>query len=715
MQKDKVRNTYLAHSSTETVPEGQSLIQHLENVSHLTGIFCSSFGMQEEGEICGLLHDIGKYSTAFQERLRGSNRKVDHSTAGAYELFSIKDIPSAICVAGHHGGLPDLGNRNDLTDTFMARINQAKAGGLEDYSAWRQEIRIPQLIAWSANSQLDSYYMIRMLFSSLTDADWLDTEAYFQNREYSVPRVDMGILKDMLDSYVERWWGTKEEINIRRCRILRAAMDYGSEAPGFFSMAVPTGGGKTVSSMAFALHHAVAHNKTRIIYVIPYCSILEQTQEIFEKIFGKDMIFAHYSGAEYQREENDQDEDIRAFSTENWEAPIILTTAVQFFESLYAAKPGKSRKLHNIANSILIFDEAQMLPVPYLASCIAGIGQLVQHFNCTAVLCTATQPALEPLLIEFAPGKIMRELCPEPVQMYEAFRRVRYQDEGLLTDNQLIERIKESSQVLCVVNSRRQAQQLYTLLGKQEGTYHLSTLMTPYDRKRILKTIRARLINGDVCRVISTSLIEAGVDVDFPDVWRAIAGLDSIIQTGGRCNREGKRPMDNSIVHIFRSEAKAPRMLEQNIAATERVLRTHKQIDSPEAIHDYFQFLLYTLKERRQLDEKEIIQYAQKLMFETVEKRFHMIDGADYTIYVSIDDGEKLIQKLRVEGPSRQLLRNLGQYSVSVYHQYFDQMETGGKIEKITDTAGILLDTGFYSRETGLPFTVSEQDQALFV
>ena len=224
-----------------------------------------------------------------------------------------------------------------------------------------------------------------------------------------------------------------------------------------------------------------------------------------------------------------------------------------------------------------------------------------------------------------------------------------------------------------------------------------------------------RLKNGKVCRVISTSLIEAGVDVDFPSVWRAIAGLDSIIQAGGRCNREEKRPQEESIVHIFRSEAKAPRMLEQNIAATERIMQRHKQIDSPEAIHDYFEFLLYTLKNEHQLDEKEIIRCINKLMFETVAKQFHMIDGADYTIYIPVDKGAELIRKLRSEGPSRELIRELGFYSVSVYHQYFEQMELSGRIEKISENAGILNDIGFYSQETGLPFMVSEQDQILIV
>ncbi|QTE68077.1 CRISPR-associated helicase Cas3' [Clostridiales bacterium] len=706
---------YLAHSATNETPEGQKLVVHLKNVAHLTGIFCSSFGIKDAGEICGMFHDIGKYSQAFQARLNGSNNKVDHSTAGAFELFKANNIPAAICIAGHHGGLTDLGTRNDMEGTFMARINHAKAGELEEYNAWHQEIESPETFHYPDLTGLDYYYLIRMMFSSLTDADWLDTEAYFSGCSYAIPEANMNDLKRKLDLYVEKWWDAKEDINIRRCKILRAAMDAGSWTPGLFSMAVPTGGGKTISSMAFALNHAAVHNKRRIIYVIPYCSILEQTQGVFEEVFGRDQITAHYSGAEYQRGENDSDNDKKAFAVENWEAPIILTTAVQFFESLYAAQPGKSRKIHNIANSVIIFDEAQMLPVPLLEACISGICQLVQHFKCSAVLCTATQPAIGPLIKKYAEDAEIRELCPEPEQMYEAFRRVHYKDEGYLPDEQLIERVKGTQQVLCVVNSRRQAQSLYSLLETEEGTFHLSTMMTPYDRKEKLRLIRERLKNGETCRVISTSLIEAGVDVDFPVVWRALAGLDSIVQTGGRCNREGKRSAENSIVHVFRTEDKAPKMLEQNIAATERILRCYEQIDSPDAIHEYFQFLLYTLKDEKQLDEKGILHDAEKLMFETVARHFRMIEGAGYTIYIPISEGKALAQRLREEGPSRTILQKLGQYSVSVYHQYFEQLERKGMIDKITDTSGILTDISIYSQETGLPFTVSEQDQAIFI
>ncbi len=595
----------------------------------------------------------------------------------------------------------------------MGRINNARTGGLEDCSAWRKELPDAIEPGGERRQDLGNYFYTKMLFSALTDADWLDTEAYFTAKPLSLKTVGMDRLLEKLNTHIAPWWDAKNEINLRRCSILKSAIQHADDLPGLFSMTVPTGGGKTVSSMAFALNHAVKHQKRRVIYVIPYCSILEQTQSVFEGIFGKENITAHYSGAEFSSREDS--EDRRVFSTENWEAPIILTTAVQFFESVFSNKPGKNRKLHNIAQSVLVFDEAQMLPIPFLRPCLAAICQLVKDYGCSAVLCTATQPAVERLLLEFSPKASVRELCPEPEKMYQAFRRVCYTDDGDLTDEELIERLRERRQVLCVVNSRRQAQELYHGLESDEGSFHLSTMMTPYDRRQQLQIIRTRLKEGKPCRVISTSLIEAGVDVDFPEVYRALSGLDSIIQAGGRCNREGKRPTEESRVHIFRTSAKAPRMLEQNISAAARILKNYQEADSLEAIHAYFQFLLYTLKDDRQLDEKEILEHVRKLRFQSVAEAFKLIDGADYMIYIPVGAGKDLIQELRRSGPSRDLLRRLGPYGVTVFRQYFSELCENGVLEPVSTNAGILLDPELYSQTTGLPFTISEQSQALFI
>ncbi len=704
---------YLAHSPTAAHPEGQLLKRHLENVACLSREFCSSFEAEEDGWLCGLYHDVGKYSLAFQQRLAGGQNRVNHSTAGAELLFNSRNIPASMCIAGHHAGLSNLGTKNDLSETFMGRINNARKNGLEDCSAWRSELPDRVHAGRKNREGFGNYFYTKMLFSSLTDADWLDTESYFLNRPYSSKTIPMDYILEKLNVFIAPWWDTENEINLLRCEILRSAIQHGDDFPGLFSMTVPTGGGKTISSMAFALNHAVRYGKRRIIYVIPYCSILEQTQSIFEDIFGKDIITAHYSGAEYASQENV--EDRRVFSAENWDAPIILTTAVQFFESIFSNRPGKNRKLHNIAQSVLIFDEAQMLPIPFLRPCLASICELTKNYGCSAVLCTATQPAVGAILKDYAPICPVRELCPNPEKMYQAFRRVCYTDDGELSDEELTARLREHDQVLCVVNSRRQAQDLYQALGDDEGIFHLSTMMTPCDRRRQLSKIRTRLHDGKTCRVISTSLVEAGVDVDFPTVYRALAGLDSIIQSGGRCNREGKRPVSESVVHIFRTKAKAPRMLEQNIHAAARILRTYKEADSPEAIHAYFQFLFYTLKNDQQLDEKAILEHVRKLRFKSAAESFKLIDGADHTVYIPVRENEDMILELRKFGPSRELLRKLGPYGVTVYRQYFSALYDSGMLEAVSGNAGILLNPELYSQETGLPFVISEQSNALFI
>lgn len=700
---------YLAHSATEHNPEGQSLKEHLENVAHLSALFSQPFGGDKDGRLCGLYHDIGKYSSAFQHRLAGSKKLVDHSSAGAMLLYQKKNVPVSMCIAGHHAGLADIGTRNDITDTYMARMNRVKTGDIEDFSAWKTEISddIPE--GYSSAS----YYYIKMLFSALTDADWLDTEAYFNSTPLEIPVSEFSILKDKLDKYISPWWNAETDINRRRCRILQSAIEHGSDAPGLFTMTVPTGGGKTVSSMAFALNHAFIHKKTRIIYVIPYCSILEQTRTVFENIFGSDSIIAHYSGAEYTAPETEEGTQI--FSAENWEAPIILTTAVQFFESLFSSRPSRNRKLHNIVNSVVIFDEAQMLPVPFLRPCISWISQLVSAFSCSVVLCTATQPALEPLFHEFLPDERITELCPQPEQMYQDFRRVTYCDDGKVSDEELASMIRNNHQALCIVNSRRQAQNLYRMLLGEPGVFHLSTMMTPHDRKKTIRIIRQLLKEGKPCRVISTSLIEAGVDVDFPVVYRSISGLDSIIQAGGRCNREGKRSSAESTVHVFRTEAKAPRMLEQNITVTDSVIKQYELIDSPEAIRKYFQKLLYLVKGKEQLDEREILSCTEKLMFRTVDEKFRMIDGAEYSIYVPLEEGKMLTDELLNNGPNRRLMRKLGEFSVSVYRDFFLRLCESGRIRRVSENAGVLEDLDLYSSELGFPFEVSEQSEALFI
>lgn len=554
---------------------------------------------------------------------------------------------------------------------------------------------------WATENANATYYFIKMLFSCLVDADYLDTEAFMSDGAVSrVIGESIRALSGKLDSYIAPWKNPSSELNLKRSHIMESVVSHAEEDRGLFSLTVPTGGGKTITSMVFALRHALMHDMHRIIYVIPYTSIIEQTQRIFENIFGEENVVAHYSGIEFSHSESEM-ADRRYLATENWDAPIILTTSVQFFESIYGNRTSKCRKLHNIANSVVIFDEAQMLPVPFMRPCVLAISQLVQHFGCSAVLCTATQPALNPILSEYAPELQVKELCPDLLFIDPVFSRVNYRQLGRLPDDELASRIKKTPQVLCIVNSRRQAQNLYWSLP-EDGRFHLSTTMTPSHRKQTLDTIRKRLQTGEKCRVISTSLIEAGVDIDFPVVYRALAGLDSILQAGGRCNREGKRDRESSTVYVFESEQKVPEMIGQNCTAAQRTMNRQLDISSKEAISDYFGFLLYALKSKTSLDQKGIEQKMQQLAFATIAREFKLITGAEYTVYISCPESEPLLKALTDGMPTRGLLRKLGQYAVNVYEKQFNSMVEEGAVEQIAENAGILQDRSRYSRETGL-------------
>ncbi len=700
-----MKAAHIRYNKDGTISE-QSIKSHCENVAKLASKFAEPFYAEDLAEYTALLHDIGKYSDAFQRRIHGSEERVDHSTFGAQVAWRT-GVPAgriaAFCIGGHHAGLPDLGTNldTDSDSTMMGKMKRRMA----DNSDYLNELDINAPVMpenLSISRPEDMYFLVKMLFSSLVDADYLDTEAFMS--EAPIDRSigdDIPFLLSKLNTYIERWHDPVTELNKRRTEILDSVTDHHKDEKGLFSLTVPTGGGKTIASMSFALNHAVSHGMDRIIYVIPYTSIIDQTESIFESVFGKENVLAHHSGVEY---ENDEDgiADKKHLSTENWDAPIILTTSVQFFESIYANRTSKCRKLHNISNSVVIFDEAQMLPVQLLYPCIAAITNLVKNYGCSAVLCTATQPALNPILEDMAKNLTVTELCPDPLFSDPVFSRVTYENLGKIQDNELLNRLLSNDQVLCVVNSRRLAQSIY--MGLPEDTrFHLSTTMIPSHRRKTLEIIRDRLTRGLSCHVVSTSLIEAGVDIDFPVVFRELAGLDSILQAGGRCNREGKRDRKDSTVYIFETEHRKPETMLQNCSATSKVLRRLEgELYSKDTIRAYFEFLFYTLKNKSALDQKGILKKMGSLSFDTISKDFKMIAGSEYVIYISCPENEDLITELRANGPSRPLLRKLGNYSVNVYEKWFRLFMEAGKLEPLSDRAGILLDPLIYDPKIGI-------------
>lgn len=698
----------LAHGATDEHPEGQSIEAHLKGTGELAETFAAEFGAAANGKLCGLAHDIGKYSDEFQLRLRGG-KKVDHATAGAIECFKIKAAFEAVCVIGHHSGLPNVGHKDaDTTEsqTFFGRKLRAEQGGIPDYRKnWNGHIALPQDYFRPSGRGFATAFYIRMLYSCLVDADYIDTETFMNGDAGRGNYEPLSALCDKLTAYISKWNNPTREIDILRQKILNSCIEKASAPRGIFSLTVPTGGGKTVASMAFALNHAVANSMKRIIYIIPYTSIIEQNAKVFRDILGQENVVEHHSSVSYELSENADELEYRsALATENWDAPVIVTTAVQFFESLYANRSSKCRKLHNIANSVIIFDEAQMIPSNNLRPCVAAIAELVRAYNATAVLCTATQPAIDGMLLEYSKKESVVELCPDVDGMFEKFRRTSFEKEGRLATDELVSRLESQQQVLCIVNTRKFAQEVYEALPS-EGRFHLSTLMCPVHRKQKLDEIRERLKSGKTCRVVSTSLIEAGVDVDFPRVFREMAGLDSILQAAGRCNREGKRSAESSIVTVFESENKVNKLIAVNRDAAEEAVRDWIQPNNIQTIECYFKAYRDLL---RNDDKSEIMKAIKEgisgcqLPFKQIAERFRLIDENTFTVYISVGEGKELISRLREGERSRELYRKAGMYSVSIYENHFNALINAGAAEPFGDDAAILTDLSLYSDEKGL-------------
>lgn len=716
---------YVAHISGDGA-RIQTVEEHLQNVARKAAGFSAPFGLEEEAYLVGRAHDIGKATQAFLNRILHNGPKVDHSTAGAWLLVKMKDFIGAMCVAGHHCGLMDFGSKASMPHdgTFTGRLNLKTEPEFDRCFANLPQIKDPPVLYSKGPKAFSSAFLTRMLFSCLVDADFLDTEAFMLGAERAYHYDEIEVLLSKFQVYVKPWLDQKagSELNAKRTEILQNCLDKGRHvSTGLYSLTVPTGGGKTTASLGFALEHAKATGKQRIIYVVPYTSIIEQNADVFRGILGTNNVLEHH--ASYEGYDGESEEELlrEQLAAENWDAPVIVTTAVQFFESLYGNRSSKLRRLHNIANAVVIFDEAQMLPVEHLIPCVRGIEELVKSYKVTAVLCTATCPALD---AEFTTA--IEELQPNKAALYEALRRVTLDTTlGEQTPEDLARQMAEKKQVLCIVNTRQAAKDIYDLLP-EEGRYHLSTLMYPAHRRHVLQEIRDSLKAGLTVRLVSTSLIEAGVDVDFPCVMREISGLDSILQAAGRCNREGKAPVENSRVYVFRRIGQQPpASLSRSIGAFEAVKNRCDQLDSLDAIAAYFREF-YRLTDKSNMDVDGVVcgftdpgsyrtaGYSGYLPFATVAQRFHFIHGDTRTVYIQNDESKPLLDAVRGGYADRFTYRKLGQYAVSLMRYHFDDYIDAGYLERIDDDSGILVYEAIYSKATGLELK-RETGEGLFV
>lgn len=698
---------FIAHTSEDG--RKQLLKNHLEETAEQAKIFAEVFMAGELGYIVGITHDIGKYSSAFQNRILNNGPKVDHSTAGAYVLYKKyknKILPN--CVAGHHSGLLNVGTKFSYKEeaSLSGRLKKGEdLVGYLDYSAYEREIKLPliapsfpSLISLEACDEYRTMFFVRMLYSCLVDADYLNTEKFVSND--SIKRnsfTDINNLYNRFVAYIAELKQAKGVINEKRGEILRNCLDKAKEESGIFSLTVPTGGGKTISSLGFALKHAVRYGKKRIIYVIPYTSIIEQNADVFRRILGKENVVEHHMNVDY--DDNEDGNDKFKLATENWDAPVIVTTNVQFFESLYACKSSKSRKIHNIANSVIIFDEAQMLPNEYLIPCVRAIEELVVNYKVTSVLCTATQPSLNKFLKKCK----ITEIMPDVNGLYTFFKRVGYKNLGNMVLDELCRDLNIKQQVLCITNSKKEAQDIFDRLDGV-NKFHLTTSMYPEHRKKILAKVRLLLKQGAACQLVATSLIEAGVDVDFPVVYRELAGIDSIIQAGGRCNREGKNTNKNSCVYVYslNTEYRLPSFIKQPIEATKLVMKSYEDISSISAIFKYFDSLHF-MKGVEALDTCQILELCKKAQFREVAEKFKLIQDNTKNIFLPITpEAVELEIKLRSGVRNRNLLRKIGKYSVAVYKQQFERLLAMSKLEVLDNNISILIDLSAYDKEKGL-------------
>ena len=720
---------YYAHSAQDELSNllpyehWQTLQSHSVNVGEMASEFARVFGAQEIACQMGQLHDVGKYSEPFNHRLHGGP-SVDHATAGAKVAIerwgNVIGKLMAFCIAGHHAGLANGNGEGDNRRTLKQRLALQFGADIPALdNLWQQEIKLPQKLSApplkaDAHHPFFSYaFFTRMLYSCLVDADYLDTEAFYSNLEnkaverggYPKLNVLQHNFNQFINAFRRRVAQAPEQtetekrnaaLNRLRSEILDHAVEQAAQPQGLFTLTVPTGGGKTFTSMAFALEHAKQHGMRRVIYVIPFTSIIEQNAAEFRKAFGElgeQAVLEHHSTFDDDKLQDEATKDKLRLASENWDAPIVVTTAVQFFESLFADRSSRCRKLHNIAGSVIILDEAQMLPLNLLLPIMQAIKELAQNYRSSVVMCTATQPAVQAENGFYRGFENVREIAPKPTALFDKLCRTTVQHIGTQTDADLLAKLAEHPQMLIIVNNRRHARSLYDQAKPLDGTFHLTTLMCAKHRSQKLDEIRGRLKNGEPCRVIATSLIEAGVDVDFPLVMRAEAGLDSVAQAAGRCNREGKRPSENSFVWIFAPEEqwKAP----PELAAQAAVMRLtadsfSDDLLSTQAVAAYFAEL-YQLK-GSELDNKKILKMhndtGQSLdfPFQTIADKFRMIESHMQPLIIPFDgEAENLISSLHHADHIGGLLRKLQPYTVQIPEQALAALYKAGRIEPINE------------------------------
>ena len=738
--------------------ETQPLLDHLHGVAELAQSYAERITddpeLGEIGYLLGLLHDLGKYQDGFQRYIRQqsgldptlSGWRTPHSPAGAHYAYDLKQVGGnqqllkilSLCIGAHHRGLYDAsewkGQVVDSSDTKRAVANLVK--GLQPEASQLEELLHKASLdkvakAWNKIDEDDYQLLIRMLFSCLVDADCLDTERFMSPDKSLVRQSAKASLEQMraqLEESVSHF-NREGRINEARAAFLDQCRNHGRTAQRkIYSLTLPTGAGKTVSSMMWALEHAIAQGCERIIYVIPYTSIITQTAQTFRDIFGANQVLEHHSDVDV-KERPDEALEYTKLMTENWDVPLVVTTNVQFFESLYAHRVSRCRKLHNICNSVVVFDEVQMFPPRLLNPILRVVESLHSAFRVEPLFCTATLPVFDENILSdskrighefFFLKEPVQEVVPYDAKLFAPFDKVRYHWDPLrLSTEELAEQLAQHESFLCIVNSRKDAARLYAALKAQdkscEGLIHLSRRMCSAHIQERIEEIRRRLKAGEPVRVVSTQLVEAGVDLDFPVVYRAMAGLDSVMQAAGRCNREG-RMAEPGEVYIFRLtdgtdtlgemswaqgalEDRLDRLAEQGAPQREEIERYYKAF-----YNDVGSFDNKKDKEVSKLlwDEGDDRCEGLRFDYETASEYFRYIENQDTPIVIPYGDaGKAIIKKLQSNIPlTRQEYRQMNRLTISLYEN--DCLTLGSSISVSESGIAYLTDDKLYSTETGI-------------
>jgi len=717
-----MQDEYYAHSLDGKPSEDwQSLEEHLKNVAEKARTFADAFGAGNWGYLAGLWHDVGKYSPDFQLKIHAANGlhvsgetrtgRVNHSTAGALlavEKFREAGRIFAYMIAGHHAGLPDWEGDETGNAALSRRIKDKEL--LESIRGIiPRDILNQPFPEVRPRQRTNPALWIRMIFSCLVDSDFLDTES-FMSSEKNLLRGEYPALKELLprfEAFMNEKIAQAENTPVNRIRseVLTRCRDAANKEPGIYTLTVPTGGGKTLSSMAFALNHAVSHGKDRIIYVIPYTSIIEQTADQFRQIFG-DAVIEHHSNFD-SGVGDEQDGRIR-LACENWDTPIVVTTSVQFFESLFASRSSRCRKLHNIVNAVVVLDEVQLFPPEFLKPILHTLNELRETYKVTLLLCTATQPAFDPHPeFRFDGLADMWEIVKNPSDLHQRLKRV----DVVVPDNllqpkswrELAEELKEMDSVLCVVNRRDDCRELWEEMP--EGTYHLSALMCGAHRSHKIAEIRKRLEEGLPTRVVSTQLIEAGVDVDFPVVYRALAGLDSIAQAAGRCNREGRLELGRVVLFCPPSEPPVGYLRQAAQIGRRFIKSCSTELLAPEQFRRFFEELYWLQADR--LDAKGILDDLAadrefRFSFRSAAHKFKIIDEQKQApVLVAYGEGAELISLLERIGPARWLMRKLQRHVVNLPRYLHDRLVVEEAIRQVYPGIFVQGHSALYNDEIG--------------